>query len=79
MNLAFTQHAIERITERKISLTQVAECLINPDKIIQDKKIFKFLRFDYEEKKLLILVCAINEEQCKIITVIKTTTFRRYI
>ena len=67
MEISFTRHAIKRIEERGIYLKEVAECIFFPDKVRKDLN-----------NKLLILVCIVTDERCKIITAIKTSKIDKY-
>lgn len=80
MEIIFTKHALERIEERNISLSEVAECLYNPKKINffeEGKRVHYGL--NSAEKYLLILVCSIKDESCRIITVIKTSQIKKHL
>lgn len=81
MEIKFTYHAIQRIEERKVSLSEIMQCLTSPDKI--DKKhsnIFRFIRLkESREKLLLILICKMENQHCTIITVFESSQISRYL
>ena len=80
MEIIFTRHALERAEERNISLSEIAECLFDPTKI-QHLKNGKemYYRLNSTANYLLILVCSIKDESCKIITVIKKSQIKKHL
>ncbi|MFA6917776.1 MAG: DUF4258 domain-containing protein [Candidatus Gracilibacteria bacterium] len=78
MELAFSRHALRRMDERVIGFTEILQCLYDPDKIEKNNgKEVKFYKLI--SKDVLILVCSIKENQCKIITVIKSSKIEKYL
>ena len=78
MEISFTRHAIKRIEERGIYLKEVAECIFFPDKVRKDLSTTIYTKLDVANNKLLILVCIVTDERCKIITAIKTSKIDKY-
>ena len=79
MEIIFTRHAIKRIEERNIKLREVIICFKNPDKIRTRENTEIYLKLDNSKKKLIILICSITEERCKVITVLKTSKIQKYL
>ncbi len=78
MKIVFTKHGILRVRERKISLEKILDCISEPHKIIEKNEKVKYYKYYFKEKKLLEIVCVIEEDECKIITVIWTSQINRY-
>ena len=79
MKIIFTRHSIKRIEERNIQLREVIVCFKTPDKVKTRGNNRIYLKLDESKKKLIILICSIKEERCKIITVIKTSKVKKYL
>lgn len=78
MRIVFTNHAILRVRERKISLERIVDCIFTPNKIIEQNEKSIFFKYYSEEKKLLETVCVIENDMCRIITVIITYNLNRF-
>lgn len=72
MKTIITIHAAKRIRERCITLSEVTQCLINPDKIETENEKTLMYKLSKSKTELLILVCVVTDDSCKIVTVIKT-------
>lgn len=79
MEIIFTKHALERIDEREIRFAEIIQCLASPTKIDFSEERTVYYKLDYNKQYLLILVCSINTNSCKIITVIKTSQIKKYL
>lgn len=79
MEIKFTYHAIRRIEERKISLYEIFECLANHDKTVKKDDVAIFYKSSKDIGHILFLVCSFKKEECKIITVIRTSQIKRYL
>lgn len=79
MELIFTHHSIKRIEERKISLKDVYDCILNPLRIEKQQSQVIFLKLIDENQHLLILPCRIENGKCTIITAYKSSQINRYL
>lgn len=79
MEIIFTKHAIERIDEREIRFTEIIQCLASPTKIDFSEEKIIYYKLDLDKQYLLILVCSIDTNSCKIITAIKTSQIKKYL
>lgn len=79
MEIKFTMHAINRIEERGIMLRDVVVCLNSPDKVDQKGELIYFKKLYKENKRLLICVCSVDTDSCKIVTVIDTSKISKYL
>jgi len=79
MEIVFTAHAMKRIQEREVSLRHIVKCLVNPDRFIIRGNKMHFMKLDDTGTKLLICVCSLIKNSCKIITVIYTSKILKYL
>jgi len=78
MRIIFTKHGILRVRERKISLEKIIDCIFKPHKTVEENEKVKFYKYYIKEKKLLEIICVIENDECRIITVIWTPNINRY-
>lgn len=79
MEIIFTRHALQRIEEREIRLAEVIKCLASPTKIKFSEGKAIYLKLNQKEQYLLILICSIDADSCRIITAIKTSKINKYL
>ena len=79
MDIVFTHHAMKRIEQRNISLSEVIECLSLPDKMVKKEDVVIFYKLSIDGKYMVFLICSIEKKECRIITVIKTSQVNRYL
>lgn len=79
MEIKFTLHALQRIKERGIALRDVVQCLTSFNKIERDSGKTIFYKLNNNKTELLILVCVIDNESCKIVTAFRTSKIYKYL
>ncbi len=79
MDIVFTKHAMDRIKERDILLIEIVDCLACSDRIVEDENLIVFMKKQETEEKLLVLICSMEEERCKIVTVFKTSKIKKFL
>lgn len=80
MELLFTYHTIKRMNERKISFSEIYDCISYPMKIERRTNgEFRYTKMRSDGRHLLISVCVIKQNKCKIVTVIDSSKTRKYL
>ena len=67
-----SDHAKDRLRRRRIDLSEVIDCLSNPDEIFYDVKEKTFVAVKFLNGKILVIIYAVEGDRLRVVTAFRT-------